>query len=362
MMITQASANFQSSTASRLFHMNFLIWNIQGAGNTEAINILREHINKHRPHIIALIETRISGVRAQITCDKISYRNCFRVEAQGLQGGIWVLWNADELEVKVLNSQTQCVTVEITSPGRLSWLLTCVYASPHPQIRETLWQRLESFAATFHKPWLLVGDFNETISLDERNHRGPEMQRRCRRFKHWIDNNGLVDLGFSGPKFTWARGLTQAIRKEACLDSAFCNMDWRLKFPNGAVCHLIQAGSDHSPLLISTSGFMLIATNSKPFRFQVAWVSHQQFEKVIKTNWTSSNTLVPKLKDLATALSTWNKDIFGNLFQRKRKLWERIKGIQRRLATGAPRYLLKLERKLSQELDHTFDQIAMLLI
>ena len=143
------------------------------------------------------------------------------------------------------------MTVEIKPPGRLSWILTCVYTSPQPQARDILWQKLQSVATEFHKPWLLAGDFNETISLKERNHGGSEMQRWCRRFKHWIDNTGLVDLGFSGPKFKWARGLTQATRKEARLDRALCNMEWRLHFPNGAVHHLIQAGSDHSPLLIS---------------------------------------------------------------------------------------------------------------
>jgi len=51
----------------------------------------REHINMHRPSIIALVETRISGTRAQATCDKIGFSTSVRVEAQGFQGGIWVL-------------------------------------------------------------------------------------------------------------------------------------------------------------------------------------------------------------------------------------------------------------------------------
>jgi len=71
--------------------MKLFIWNIQGAGNNEALNILREHIKNHRPHIVALVETRVSGAGAQLTCDKIGFKNCFRVEAQGFQGGIWVL-------------------------------------------------------------------------------------------------------------------------------------------------------------------------------------------------------------------------------------------------------------------------------
>jgi len=68
---------------------------------------------------------------------------------------------------------------------------------------------------------------------------------------------------------------------------------------------------------------------------------------------------VSNLYNLAAELSTWNKEVFGNLFRRKRKLWGRIEGIQRRLAAGAPLYLLKLERRLRLDLNQTLDQIAM---
>jgi len=69
---------------------------------------------------------------------------------------------------------------------------------------------------------------------------------------------------------------------------------------------------------------------------------------------------MPKLSELAVVLTTWNKEVFGNLFRRKRKLWARLEGIQRKIAEGAPRHILKLERRLRQELEKTLDQIAML--
>jgi len=40
--------------------------------------------------------------------------------------------------------------------------------------------------------------------------------------------------------------------------------------------------------------------------------------------------------------------------------WARIEGIEKSLDAGAPRYLLKLDRRLRQELDQTLDQIALL--
>jgi len=129
---------------------------------------------------------------------------------------------------------------------------------------------------------------------------------------------------------------------------------------DGAVRHLLQACSDHSPLLISTGGFPQTGMTSKPFRFQVAWATHNQFEDVVRASWCSPFPLMPKLLELAAALTMWNKEVFGNLFRRKRKLWARLAGIQRRIMVGTLRYILKLERRLRQELEQMLDQIAML--
>ena len=42
--------------------------------------------------------------------------------------------------------------------------------------------------------WLLTRDSNEMNSLDEQDHRGLNIVRRCSNFKYWIRNNGLIDL------------------------------------------------------------------------------------------------------------------------------------------------------------------------
>jgi len=48
-----------------------------------------------------------------------------------------------------------------------------------------------------------MGDFNDTINLEEMSHGGIEMLNHCKKFKHWIENNRFIDVGFSGQKFTW---------------------------------------------------------------------------------------------------------------------------------------------------------------
>ena len=70
-------------TESYTHKQNFLIWNVQGAGSRAFLNILREHIRLHKPSIVGLVETRISGRKAKAVCDKIDFTNCFSVEVQG---------------------------------------------------------------------------------------------------------------------------------------------------------------------------------------------------------------------------------------------------------------------------------------
>jgi len=83
----------------------------------------------------------------------------------------------------------------------------------------------------------MAGAFNETRSLEERNHGGPDMARRCSKFNDWIENNALIDIGFFGLKITWVIGLSSKTRKCTRLDRALCNMEWGLKFQEGGIKH-----------------------------------------------------------------------------------------------------------------------------
>ena len=59
---------------------------------------------------------------------------------------------------------------------------------------------------------------------------------------------------------------------------------------------------------------------------------------------------------MATNLMQWNKEEFGHIEKRKKRLWARLEGIQKVLATPGKRHLLKLEKKLQTELESTLNQ------
>ncbi|KAL8152131.1 hypothetical protein V2J09_021939 [Rumex salicifolius] len=97
------------------------------------------------------------------------------------------------------------------------------------------------------------GDFNDTVSLEERTGSSDSMRRRCDRFKEWVEDMELLDLRFTGPKFTWSRGLDPSSRTSAHLDRGLCNMEWRGAFPEAPVKHLACNQSDHAPVLLKSN-------------------------------------------------------------------------------------------------------------
>ena len=62
--------------------------------------------------------------------------------------------------------------------------------------------RIQHIVPSTHLPWLLASDYNETMSLEARNHGGPDMATRCTHFKNWIANNEPIDLVFLGPNLS----------------------------------------------------------------------------------------------------------------------------------------------------------------
>ncbi|KAJ8423706.1 hypothetical protein Cgig2_029231 [Carnegiea gigantea] len=64
--------------------IKLFVWNVQSVGNTHFLNELKEHLRLHRPHILAVLETHISGDQAN--------------EAPGFLGDIWFLWNSLKTE------------------------------------------------------------------------------------------------------------------------------------------------------------------------------------------------------------------------------------------------------------------------
>ena len=84
-------------------------------------------------------------------------------------------------------------------------LLSTPPPPPPPQFtrRKPFWDYLQNLAFNISLPWLLLGDFNDMISEEEKLGGLPINRTRMTAFRNCLDKCGLIDLGFHGPRFTW---------------------------------------------------------------------------------------------------------------------------------------------------------------
>ncbi|XP_019163170.1 PREDICTED: uncharacterized protein LOC109159522 [Ipomoea nil] len=272
----------------------------------------------------------------------------------GLFGGIWLLWQ-DSIDIEILYTHPQFVSFQVAENGSSPRLMSAVYGSPNLSLRKRLFPDLSGHHFYPQGPWLSFGDFNSVTSSNEVSNTEAFTASCCSDFNEWIFREGLVDLGFRGPSFTWTRGIDTPTFKGARLDRTLCNVEWSLRFPDTTVNHLPRIGSDHSSLLISTASSSL-RKSSYSFKFNIAWAAHPSFHECVQTVWNNELDLLNNTTALAQVLPEWSRNSFGSVFQRKSNLLARLDGVQRCLVIGARADLLRLERSLCKELEETLHQ------
>lgn len=91
-----------------------------------------------------------------------------------------------------------------------------------------------------------------------------------------IDHCNFIDLGFSGPMFTWNNGRHgRGLIKER-LDRVISNGNWRAIYPDSMLFHIPRTQSDHCLLLLDLDA--LNSPAKKMFRLEKFWLSHPEFE------------------------------------------------------------------------------------
>nr|XP_023892655.1 uncharacterized protein LOC112004654 [Quercus suber] len=336
--------------------MNIIVWNCRGALKPNFQSHIRELARKYNPAILVVMETRVGGDRAKEIANRLPFDGALFAETVGFAGGIWMLWNSDSVEVLQLACTEQEIHVEVkVLPSNLSWIFSAVYASPRIIERQMLWENLSKVADLHGKPWIIAGDFNEPLAGEDKFGGRPVSINRSLMFKECLDNCNMVDMGFSGPKYTWTnrREIHSLIQER--IDRFFMNPSWCLLYPDAKVSHLTRCHSDHCPVLMETNPKRQLQLN-RPFRFQSFWLSDPSFPSVVNQAWRHPRKLMEAIEAFSNQASVWNKNHFGNIFHKKKRVLAWLDGVQRALANHPSSSLVALENQLIKELDGVIEQ------
>lgn len=185
-------------------NLSILFWNYQGVSSPSFRRAFKSLISTYKVDLVAVLEPKVIGLQADKFIKLNGFDRSQRVEAVGLSGGIWLLWN--ERIFKVINMN-----------GGWSWI-TAVYASSVNALRSQLWIELGRLSKNIQGPWILSGDFNNILHVEEKQWGSSRRTGVSNRFSNWFHAARMIDLGFKGPRFTWSKG-----RLAKRLDRAICN-------------------------------------------------------------------------------------------------------------------------------------------
>ncbi|XP_074299652.1 uncharacterized protein LOC141630798 [Silene latifolia] len=161
-------------------------------------------------------------------------------------GRIWLLWDDQVFHVDVLSKEAQVVHVRVTFlPKQFTWVMSLVYGFNKLHDRSSLWTSLNQLGQLIREPWLVMGDFNNVIHMDERI-RSVVTTAEVQDFQDCMDSCGLLDLYTFGAFFTWNKKQVGQARVYSRIDRVLANDYWVLNGPASSISFLPEGLYDHS--------------------------------------------------------------------------------------------------------------------
>ncbi|KAL2940278.1 Blood vessel epicardial substance, partial [Bienertia sinuspersici] len=234
----------------------------------EVLEDVRDVIKRNKISLIALIETRVKMAKSSKLAAKlgrpwqwINNYNCSN------KGRLWLVWKVHDVDVDVLVIHEQFIHVKVHSiHNGYVFLATFVYGLHSVEDRRPLWKGLKHLASGICLPWLILGDFNSLLHIDDR----------------W---NGST-LKSVGPYYSWSNKAIRDVRTLSRIDWAFGNSNWFLQFGEVTVVYGDPLISDHSPLLLDMGGSVCL--RAAPFRLFNYMAQHKDFEDMVIQAWRDS--------------------------------------------------------------------------
>ena len=309
--------------------MKLLSWNCQGLANPWTVSALHSLCWRERPNIVFLMETMLDTQILEKVRNRCGFSNGLCLSSNGNSGGIGLWWN--ELDVSVISfSSHHVLAVILNDQKNPSWYAVGIYGWPETGNKFLTWQLMKQLRQQCNLPLMFFGDFNEIVSLEEKEGGVPRSERLMDAFREAIDDCGVKDLGYKGSRFTWQRGNSPSTLIRERLDRMLADDEWCDLFPSWEVVHLPRYRSDHAPLLLKTGINDHFRRGNKLFKFEAMWLSQDECGTVVQEAWRASggDDVLSRLEAVSNKLSSWASKAFGNLKKRKKDALSRLDALQ----------------------------------
>ncbi|GJY88640.1 sodium/hydrogen exchanger 6 [Tanacetum coccineum] len=232
-------------------------------------------------------------------------------------------WNDDIVDVMIMAQTNQVIHLQVNiQVGNKALFYSIIYADDYYVSRRVLWHNLVGHASLMHdKPWVLLGDFNAALYLEDHSCGDYQPDIAMREFKECVQRMQVMDVNATSLHFTWnqkPKGSNGILKK---IDRIMCNHHFLVDFPGSFAIFQPYRIFDHSP---------------------------ECFRDVVSTGWNlnihgcAMYRIIKRLKGLKTPLRKLLHDQ-GNLHDRVNRLYVELDEAQKAIDRNPSCSLLRDE-------------------
>ncbi|GJS50258.1 reverse transcriptase domain-containing protein [Tanacetum coccineum] len=264
----------------------------EGLNRTPKQSKVRQVVNENRLSICAILESHVDISALSKVCSKVFRSWDWTSNASLCSKGCRIIlgWNLDVVNVMVVSQTSQ--------------------------------------------PWILMGDFNVALNLEDYSSGSSKLNYAITDFKDCVYNIEVMDINSSGLHFTWnqkPKGGSGLLKK---LDRIMGNTEFIDAFPGAYALFQPYRISDHSPAVLNIPN--LPFNKPKPFKIFNFLAHKSQFRELVSSVWNVNvdghkmYQVVSKLKALKKPFRKLLHDQ-GNLHDRVNKLRFELDEVQKAL-------------------------------
>ncbi|CAN1301344.1 hypothetical protein LINPERPRIM_LOCUS24921 [Linum perenne] len=229
--------------------MTILAWNCRGLDKTFTSKELRKLVRSCSPNFIFLCETLIPKNRTVKKLKSLGFFNCEIMIGDEAPRGLALAWRSSiNASIHFILPFAICVCWKINNDLRV--YLVGVYLSNLIQIRSRQFEKITSELLGISDPIACFGDFNALCSFEEKEGGNPINRRSLADFNAFINDLRLIDIGFTGPAFTWSNKHVDHTIIYERLDRFLLNDPWIRQWLESLVDHKDSSSSDHRPIIL----------------------------------------------------------------------------------------------------------------
>ncbi|KAL4367155.1 hypothetical protein GQ457_05G022060 [Hibiscus cannabinus] len=184
--------------------MRILCWNCQGLGKAQAVRSLARDVTRFSADFIFLCETRLRTQNSTFLRTVLGFENCFFVDVGPGCTGLAIFWN-NNITVDLLSYSALHIDVVITYDSSISFRFTGMHGRSESSLKKNNWALIDRLREASPLPWLLGGDFNEILTLSEKQGGNRKPHHQLTDFCECLLRNNLADCKPSRGWFTWMK-------------------------------------------------------------------------------------------------------------------------------------------------------------